>query len=240
MWQLEPAIWNHVRRAVDDRGDTGQFILAGSSQPMDDETRHTGAGRISRLRMRPMSLSELGVSNGAISLADLLKGQSAEVGDPGLEFEDLAATICRGGWPGFRELDLADAQRRVRDYLNEIPRDTQRLGNGHRPERVSRLLQSLARNVATSAAATVLSADASRPEDSVSDDAVAAYLSALTRLFVVEDQPAGSRICARGIASVVQPRDTSSTLFGCSGTAGWPRGIGPRRQLQGLLFESRS
>ena len=26
-WQLEPAIWNHVRRAVDDRGDPGQFIL---------------------------------------------------------------------------------------------------------------------------------------------------------------------------------------------------------------------
>lgn len=189
-WQLEPAIWNHVRRAVDDRGDTGQFILAGSSQPTDDETRHTGAGRISRLRMRPMSLSELGTSNGEISLTALLKGQSSEAVDPGLEFEDLAAAICRGGWPGFRTLDLADAQRRVRDYLNEIPRDTQRFGNGHRPERVSRLLQSLARNVATSAAATVLSADASRPEDSVSDDAVAAYLSALARLFIVEDQPA--------------------------------------------------
>ena len=63
-WQLEPAIWNHVRRAVDDRHAPGQFILAGSAVPPDDITRHTGAGRITRLRMRPMSLFESGVSSG--------------------------------------------------------------------------------------------------------------------------------------------------------------------------------
>lgn len=54
-WQLVPEIWNYVRRAVDDRQRPGQFILAGSAQPTDDETRHTGAGRVSRLTMRPMS-----------------------------------------------------------------------------------------------------------------------------------------------------------------------------------------
>ena len=57
-WQLEPAVWNHVRRAVDQRGDPGQFILAGSAVPADDVTRHTGAGRFTRLRMRPLSLYE--------------------------------------------------------------------------------------------------------------------------------------------------------------------------------------
>lgn len=190
-WQLEPAIWNHVRRAVDDRVDPGQFILAGSAQPTDDETRHTGAGRISRLRMRPMSLYELGTSNGEISLAELLGGQTGETTNPGLELEDLAKAICRGGWPAFRNLDLPEALRRVRDYLNEISRgDIQRLGQRHRPERVTRLIQSLARNVATPVTARTLAADASRPEDPVSDDAVADYLGSLARLFVVEDQPA--------------------------------------------------
>ena len=189
-WQLEPEIWNHVRRAVDERMDPGQFILAGSAQPSDDETRHTGAGRISRLRMRPMSLHELGFSDGQISLAALLDEQKAEASNPGLELEDLAAAICRGGWPAFRGLDLSDALRRVRDYLGEIPRDAQRLGSRHRPERVTRLIQSLARNVSTPVAATTLASDASRPEDPISDDGVAEYISSLTSLFVIEDQPA--------------------------------------------------
>ncbi|HWI96499.1 MAG TPA: DUF4143 domain-containing protein [Solirubrobacterales bacterium] len=190
-WQLAPEIWNHVRRAVDDRGVPGQFILAGSAQPADDATRHTGAGRISRLTMRPMSLWELGTSNGEISLAALLGGESGEAPNPGLELEDLAQAICRGGWPAFRNLELPAALRRVRDYLDEIVRgDVRQVGQRHRPERVARLIQSLARNVATPVTATTLAADAGRPEDPVSDDAVAAYLSSLARLFIVEEQPA--------------------------------------------------
>lgn len=190
-WQLTPEIWNHVRRAVDERDDPGQFILAGSAQPTDDETRHTGAGRISRLRMRPMSLHEMGAGSGEISLAALLDNRPGEAADPGLELADLVEAICRGGWPAFRNLELPQALQQVRDYLGEIPRgDIQRLGQLHRPERVMRLIQSLARNVATPVTARTLAADASRPEDPVSDDAVADYLSSLARLFVVEDQPA--------------------------------------------------
>lgn len=96
----------------------------------------------------------------------------------------------RSGWPAFRGLELPEALRRVRDYLEEIPRDAQRLGSRHRVGRVTRLIQSLARNVATPVTARTLAADASRPEDSISDDAVADYFSSLTRLFVVEEQPA--------------------------------------------------
>jgi len=190
-WQFVPEVWNHVRRAVDDRRNPGQFILAGSAQPTDEKTRHTGAGRISRLAMRPMSLYELGIGNGEISLAALLGSRPGEATDPGFELGDLAEAICRGGWPAFRDLELPEALRQVRDYLGEIPRgDIQRFGERHRPERVMRLIQSLARNVATSVTARTLAADASRPEDPVSDEAVANYLSSLARLFVVEDQPA--------------------------------------------------
>jgi predicted AAA+ superfamily ATPase len=188
-WQLVPEIWNHVRRVVDERVDPGQFILAGSAHPTDDETRHSGAGRISRLRMRPMSLFELGASNGEISLSTLLTGKSASASDPGLGLETLAEVICRGGWPAFRDLEISAALRSVRGYLGEIPRDTERLER-HRPERVTRLLESLGRNVATLVSASTLAADASRPEDPISEEAVAKYLSSLSRLFVIEDQPA--------------------------------------------------
>jgi hypothetical protein len=65
-WQVEPEIWNHVRRAVDDRDAPGQFILTGSAVPADDESRHTGAGR----------------STGEVSLTDLLNGDPREVAPP--------------------------------------------------------------------------------------------------------------------------------------------------------------
>lgn len=190
-WQIAPAIWNHVRREVDRRGDPGQFILAGSAQPTDDETRHTGAGRISRLRMRPMSLYELGTSNGEISLAGLLDGEKAEAADPEIELREVAEALCRGGWPGFRQLDMEPALRRVRDYLNEVVRaDLEAIESNHRPEKVMRLLRSLARNLATNVAATTLARDASTSGDSVTSATVGEYLEALSRLFVVEDQPA--------------------------------------------------
>lgn len=238
-WQLEPEIWNHVRRAVDERVDPGQFILAGSAQPTDNETRHTGAGRISRLRMRPMSLYELGTSNGKISLAALLDRQGDAASNPGLELEDLATAICRGGWPAFRELALPDALRRVRDYLNEIPRDVQRLGPRHRIERMTRLIQSLARNVATPVTARTLAADASRPEDPISDDAVADYLSSLTSLFVVEDQPAWQpHLRSRYRLRRAAKRHFVDPSLAVAALRGEPSALMRDLNFMGLLFES--
>ena len=190
-WQLEPAIWNHVRRAVDDRHAPGQFILAGSAVPPDDITRHTGAGRITRLRMRPMSLFESGVSSGGISLARLLAGEPPRSTDPGLGIADLAREIAIGGWPGFRGLAVEQALRAVRDYLEEIRRvDVSRVEERHRnPDKVGQLLRSLARNVATYAAATTLAGDTGGADSPLKDDTVSDYLEALRRLMIVEDQP---------------------------------------------------
>jgi uncharacterized protein len=191
-WQLEPAIWNHVRRAIDDRQKPGQFILAGSAVPADDITRHTGAGRITRLRMRPMTLFEMGVSSGEISLAQLLAGESARSADPGLTVMDLAREIAVGGWPGFRGLKVDQALHAVRDYLEEIRRvDVSRLEDRRRdPGKVGQLLRSLARNIGTYAAATTIARDTGGADGPLKDDTVRAYLDALERLMIVEDQPA--------------------------------------------------
>jgi uncharacterized protein len=189
-WQVEPTIWNHVRRVIDDRSDPGQFILTGSAVPADDITRHTGAGRISRLRMRPMSLFETGRSSGDVSLSELLEGRVSPSADPGLTVADLAKEIAVGGWPGLRGRSVQDGLLAVRDYLEEIARvDVGRVDGTHRdPGRVTRLLASLARNIATHAAATTLAEDTGGAEGPLKDDTVREYLAALERLMVVEDQ----------------------------------------------------
>ncbi len=191
-WQIEPTIWNHVRREIDDRSDPGQFILTGSAVPPDDITRHTGAGRIARLRMRPMSLFETGRSSGRVSLSELLEGSVSPSADPELIVADLAEEIALGGWPGLRGRSLPDGLLAVRDYLGEIARvDVGRVDGTHRdPNRVARLLASLARNVATHAAATTLARDTGGADGPLKDDTVREYLDALERLMVIEDQPA--------------------------------------------------
>jgi predicted AAA+ superfamily ATPase len=191
-WQIEPEIWNHVRRAIDGRADPGQFVLTGSAVPADDITRHTGAGRIARLRMRPMSLFEVGRSTGGVSLRVLLDGEIEPSADPGLTVAQIAEEIAVGGWPGLRRLGVRGGRLAVRDYLQEVARVYVGRVDGTRrdPNRVSRLLASLARNVATHATATTLAADAGGADGAMKDDTVREYLAALERLMIVEDQPA--------------------------------------------------
>ncbi len=98
-WQLEPDIWNRVRRQVDGRTEKGQFMLTGSSRPRDDSNRHSGAGRFSVMQMRPMSLFESGHSNAQVSLAALLEGERQTGLGTHLSFEELLKRIVIGGWP---------------------------------------------------------------------------------------------------------------------------------------------
>jgi uncharacterized protein len=238
-WQIEPALWNHVRRWVDD--GRGQFILTGSAAPADDATRHTGAGRISRLRMRTMSLQEVGRSSADISLKAVLEGSATAAPDPGMDVRDLVEEICRGGWPGFRGLDLSQARRAVRDYLDEIRRaDISNVDGIKRdPERVGRVLRSLARNVSTRVSATTLGAEAGGPAGAVDDDTVRSYLGALGRLMIVEDQPAWtphlrSRVDLRStpVRHFVDPSLAVAAL------AATPEQLLRDINLLGLLFES--
>ncbi|MFU8802599.1 MAG: ATP-binding protein [Bradymonadaceae bacterium] len=191
-WQIEPTIWNHIRRAVDDREKTGQFILTGSAVPADDITRHTGAGRLTRLRMRPMSLFESGYGTGTFSLKGLLEGEAFQCPDPGLTITTISEQIAVGGWPGQLNLTVEQSLRAVRGYLDEVRRaDIGRVDQKRRdPDKVGRLLRSLARNVATEVAATTLAIDAGGAEGPISDDTVRDYLEALERLMIVENQPA--------------------------------------------------
>jgi len=240
-WQIEPAIWNHIRREIDDRSEPGQFILTGSAVPADDVTRHTGAGRITRLRMRPMSLFESGRSTGAISVADLLAGGSTQTSDPGLTIADLSREISIGGWPGLRELPVEPALRAVRGYLDEIRRvDIDRVDGVRRdPEKVQQLLRSLARHVATHASLTTLAADTGGAEGPLKRDTVSDYLKVLARLMVVEDQPAWApHLRSRAPLRKAAKRHFVDPSLAVAALVATPEGLLSDLNLLGLLFES--
>ena len=240
-WQLAPEIWNQVRRVVEDRRAPGQFILTGSAVPPDDITRHSGAGRITRLQMRPMSLFELRVSSGSVSLAEILAGGPVGGSDPGVPVERLAEEIAAGGWPGNLGLPRDRAQRAVRDYLGEIARvDIGRVDGTRRdPVRVQRLLRSLARNVATYAAITTLAADTGGVDGPLDRDTVSDYLSALKRLMIVEDQPAWTpHLRSRYVLREAEKRHFVDPSLAVAAMRASPERILRDLNLFGFLFES--
>jgi predicted AAA+ superfamily ATPase len=191
-WQLEPVVWNHIRRMVDDRGLPGQFILTGSAVPADDITRHTGAGRLTRLHLRPMTLFETGHANGAASMGDCLEGRFQNCPDPGMDINEIAECIAVGGWPAHHHLSAKQSILAVRDYLEEIVRvDIGRVDQRRcDPVKVMGVVQSLARNLATPVSMRTLAADAGSVNGALDDETVRGYLDALARLMIIEDQPA--------------------------------------------------
>ncbi len=190
-WQLAPGLWNSARHIADADRRSGHFILTGSAHPTDDHTRHSGAGRVVRVRMRPMSLAESGESTGEVSLGRLLDGEECSAGRPPASVQDVVEALCRGGWPRHLDQSVGRCQTLLRAYLQEVARaDIPSLGRTrHNPEGVLRLLASLSRNIATAAGSTTLSDDIAG-DGAPSRKAVADYLTALRRVFVVEDAPA--------------------------------------------------
>ncbi len=241
-WQLVPGVWNHVRRAVDDAGGRpGQFVLTGSAVPADDATRHSGAGRFSRLRMRPMTLYEAGRSSAEVSLEALMAGEDPRAGDPGLDVRDVAELVAVGGWPALLGRPVDAGLAAVRGYLDETRRaDLARAdGVARDPENVGRVLRSLARHVATQASARSIAADVGGADGPIDHHTVLAYLAALSRVFVVEDLPAWSP----ALRSRTPLRAAPTRHFADPSIAVAALGADPDRLLRdvatlGLLFES--
>lgn len=240
-WQLEPAVWNHVRRAVDDRGLPGQFILTGSAIPADDATRHTGAGRLTRLRMRPFSLFELGRSSGEVSLAGLLNGARPAAGRTIISLDDLAELICVGGWPVNLGRATELALRANRDHLDEIRRLDIANGDGKRrdPVRVGMLLRSLARNVATPAATATLASDTGEGVSAIKEHTAAAYLRALERIMIVENQPAWpTHLRSRSVLRRKPIRHLADPSLAVAAVRATPARLLRDLDFLGFLFES--
>lgn len=241
-WQLVKDVWNEIRGDVDDHPEEpGRYILAGSAVPPDDETRHTGSLRITRLRLRPMSLAESGHSTRAVSLGDLFAGGEAKASDPGLDLHTLVERIVVGGWPALLRRNPADAMIATQGYLDETRRvDLGRLEGAKRdPENLARVIRSLARNTATEASARTIAADVAGAEGGIDYHTVIDYTNALTRVFVVEDLPAWSPALRSSgpLRSSVTRHFADPSLAAAALGAGVERLLGDPETL-GLLFES--
>jgi len=241
-WQFVPEVWNQVRRAVDDSGgQAGSFILTGSAVPADDATRHSGAGRILRLRMRPMALAESGHSSGDISLARLFAGEQAHAPESRLAIQDLADLVSVGGWPGLQNSTVNDALASLRGYIADTARtDLPRVDGVRRePERIRRVMHSLARYTATHVSARAIAADVGRSDEPIKYQTVLDYIDALSRVFMVEDLPAWGP----ALRSKSRLREAPTRHFVDPSLAVAALGARPERLVRevdtlGLMFES--
>ncbi|MCY3860370.1 MAG: DUF4143 domain-containing protein [bacterium] len=245
-WQIVPEIWNSIRYLADEERRNGRFILTGTARPADDGIRHSGAGRIMRVRLRPMSLAESGASTGEVSFGGLADGEVCVADRPEFGVPEVVQELCRGGWPEHLGLSIGSAQRRLRSYLSEIARldVAQAEGGAQRrdPQKVGRLLASIARNTATTASIAKLASDSaggSEGDHGQDQRTSAAYLDALASLFVVEDVPAWSaslRSRAR-LQRVPKRHFADPSLAAAALRAGPDRLLGDLKTL-GFLFES--
>ena len=242
-WQIAPKLWDAIRFEVDHRGELGQFVLTGSAVPADTkEITHSGTGRFTWLTMRPMSLYESGDSTGEVSLKDLFDGAAEIDGASELDIDRLAFLVCRGGWP--QAVDMRDeiALDQAMDYYDAVVRSDINRADGvqKNSEKVHRLMRSYARNQGSQIPNTVLAQDVSANDEvSMSDETVASYVSALRKIFVVEDMPAWNP----KIRSKTAIRSSDTRYYIDPSIAAAALGIGPNDLVNdlktfGFLFET--
>ncbi len=243
-WQLTPKLWDAIRFVVDRRQQFGLFILTGSAVPANtDEIHHTGTGRFSWIKMRPMSLFESGESTGDISLAGLFAGGNDPIrGRANLSLEDIAYLICRGGWPmavGQAE-DIA-LEQAIDYYDAVVNEDISRVDGVKRDaEFAKRLMRSYARNQGSQATVETIIADLDKNTDKdMCAKTTLSYISALKKIFVVEDMVAWNP----NLRSKTAIRTSDTRYFVDPSIATASLGIGPGDLIEdletmGLLFET--
>ena len=191
-WQVAPVLWDAVRTDVDQRQEEGLFILTGSTSVDNSKIMHSGTGRISRMKMYPMSLFESKESNGEISLKSLFDHPNMDIDGIASELtvEKLIFAACRGGWPAAlrRKSDVAKLMI-AKDYLNNICESDISTVDGvqRNPTWTNMILRSYARNVSTLAKKTNIYRDVAANADSMTLQTMDTYLNALEKLFVIED-----------------------------------------------------
>ena len=242
-WQLAPKLWDAVRFEVDHRHSFSQFILTGSAVPADTESVfHTGTGRFSWLKMRPMSLFESGESNGTVSLTGLFNAPETIFAESELELKDICFLICRGGWPLATYLQGKLALNQARDYYDAVVNsDISRADGVHRDsERVKRLMRSLARNQGQQVGDTTICADMkANDSETLNQDTVHSYIEALKKIFVVEDAAAWNP----NLRSQTAIRTSDTRYFVDPSIAAAALGFGPGDLMEdletcGLMFET--
>lgn len=251
-WQRYPGSFDRVRRAVDDGAARGSFLLTGSASPANPPT-HSGAGRIVRVRMRPMTLSERGVGSPTVSLAELLEGGRQPIaGDTDVDLKHYVEEILASGFPAIRSLPPRLQRAQLDSYLERIvDRDFDEVGRKvRRPATLWRWMRAYAAMTSTSTSYEKIR-DAATGEDGVTATRAATqpYREALERLWILEPVEAWlptrnrlSRLSSPPKHHLADPALAARLLEVDADALMRPRPIGPPTPrdgtLLGALFES--
>lgn len=189
-WQIIPKIWDAVRFDVDRRNLPGLYILTGSTLVDRRQIMHSGTGRIATVRMRTMSLWESGESDGSVSISSLFESSTIVEGESDKSFEDIASLIVRGGWPA-AVIRKVDGNSMAAEYCRSIIQPSfSSDGRRKSPERLRKVMESLSRNISTSATNSKLLEDTTpdgEPVPSMNRDTLTEYLDYLGDISVTED-----------------------------------------------------
>lgn len=241
-WQEVPSIWDAVRHEIDLRGGKGHFILTGSSTPNNRGVFHSGAGRIAKLRMRPMSLFEMGCSSGSVSLRGIFSGDTSAKITGEIDLRRIIQFIIRGGWPENIDVDYEFAQLLPKQYLEAVVNsDINRIdGRTRNLDKIRLLLRSLARNESTTATNRALKRDIKEIDDEDIDvETVAEYLNLFDRLFLLDNQqPFSTNIRSSVRVKQSDKRHFSDPSLACALLGTTEEALLSDLETLGFLFEA--
>lgn len=254
-WQIAPQFWDAVRNEVDKREDDGQFILTGSAVPPkpkkdadgnlieEEQIHHSGTGRISRLKLRTMTLWESEDSTGMVSLRKLFEYADSIDGESHIDLERLAYLTCRGGWPKavLKKSEKAALAQAFNYFDAVVGNDIKRVDDVDRDEELAkRIMRSYARNQASQATARTILADIkANGDEQMSENTIYSYVKALKEIFVIEDSVAWNP----NLRSKTAIRTSDTRYFIDPSIATAALGMGPKDLINdmetfGLIFET--
>jgi hypothetical protein len=241
-WQEVPPLWDAVRYQVDQSHRKGQFILTGSATPNHKGIMHSGAGRIGKIRMRPMSLYEAGFSSGKVSLKDLCDGNLQPVITGEVDLRNIIDYIVRGGWPANIDVPLKQAALLPKEYLSAVINDDVYRIDGVKRDvhKMELLLRSLARNESTTITNKKLKGDIQEIDaEDIDIETVATYLDVFGRLFLLDNQkPFATKIRSSVRVKQAEKRHFSDPSLACALLKATPEMLLGDLNTLGFLFES--
>ena len=244
-WQTVPEIWNCVKEDLDNEYEFGKYLLTGSSTPVDKtEIHHSGAGRITTVKMRPMSLFESGESKGLVSLYDLFDGKPLDTFDENDEFtlQDMAFLTCRGGWPISVISDKSVSLDVTRNYYNSLfvfeDCDNENFRN-KRPDVLKMILRSYARNISSEVSKQTIIEDVRQTNERTMDPKTFDdYLEALQDLYIISDIEAWNpNIRSKTSIRSTPTRHFVDTSIACRALNIFPEDLLHDLESFGLFFE---
>jgi hypothetical protein len=240
-WQMAPELWNAVRFSVDRISEEGLFILTGSTAVDGSKIVHSGAGRITKMKMHTMSLYESKDSEGSVSLSDLFAGEEVS-GRSVLTYEDIAKLVVRGGWPKSVGKEMSIAREQISGYCKTILNSEVKTTDGicRDGHKMRQILRSISRNISTTASDTTILADIREKDNtSMHINTLREYKAVLRDIYVIDELPAW----APKLRSKATIRTSDTIHFADPAIAAYFLGASAKDLIWdpktfGLLFES--